>query len=102
MAEEWRDIFDEEIEELFIALSDETRRNILKVLDGGKELNAGEIASCFPSISRSNISHHLGILKRTGILVSRKSGKENIYIMDKDKLVAVLGKYVSDLNKRCC
>lgn len=102
MAEIWRDILDEEIEELFIALSDETRRKILKVLDGGKEMNVSEIASNFPSISRPNISHHLGILKRVGILASQKKGKENIYSMDKNKLVKVLRKYTDDLDKRCC
>lgn len=102
MAEIWRDILDEEIEELFIALSDETRRNLVKSLDGGKEMNVNELSSLFPTLSRPNISHHLGILKRAGILSVRKDGKENYYSLNKDKIVRVLRKYTDDLKNRCC
>lgn len=102
MNENWRDILDDEMEELFIALSDETRRKIVKILDGGKEMNVTDIAKKIPELSRSNVSHHLGILKRAGVLKVRKAGKENYYYLNKDHFVETLKKYVGDLEKRCC
>lgn len=101
MPREWRDIMDNEIEELFVALSDETRRKILKVLDGDEEMNVTEIAAKF-KLSRSNISHHLGILKRANILKSKQKGKENYYYINKKHYVGILRKYVEDIDKRCC
>lgn len=63
--------------EVIIALSDETRLEILEIL-GKNELNASEISNkC--TLSRPTISHHLQILKRAKVLESRKEGKEIYY-----------------------
>jgi len=63
--------------EVIIALSDQTRIEILEIL-GKKELNASEIAfKC--TLSRPTISHHLQILKRAKVLEYRKEGKEIYY-----------------------
>ncbi len=63
--------------EVIKALSDETRLEILDLL-GNNEMNVNEIADkC--TVSRPTISHHLQIMKRAGILVSRKEGKEIYY-----------------------
>lgn len=59
------------------ALADETRLDILRLLDN-REMNVNEIAShC--TVSRPTISHHLQIMKRARILTSRKEGKEIYY-----------------------
>ncbi|WP_051531202.1 ArsR/SmtB family transcription factor [Clostridiisalibacter paucivorans] len=63
--------------EVLKALADETRLEILEML-GSKEMNVNEIASN-SSVSRPTISHHLQILKRAGVLISRKEGKEVYY-----------------------
>ena len=63
--------------EVLKALSDETRIEILELL-GNQEMNVNEIAS-HHTISRPTISHHLQILKRAGIVESRKDGKEIYY-----------------------
>lgn len=73
--------------EVMKALSDETRVEILFLL-GNKELNVNEISSnC--KVSRPTISHHLQIMKRAGVLVSRKSGKEIYYSVNKYKLTSL-------------
>jgi DNA-binding transcriptional ArsR family regulator len=102
MVKNWRNVVDSEIEKFFIALSDETRRKMLKVLDNGEEHNVTEIASHFKNLSRSNISHHLGIMKRAGIFKVRKAGKENYYYIHKEHFIKVLKKYIDDLEDRCC
>ncbi|RYD04198.1 hypothetical protein N752_15245 [Desulforamulus aquiferis] len=52
------------INSTFQALSDPTRREILRMLQD-KDLTAGEIADRF-NISRPSISHHLSVLKNAG------------------------------------
>jgi ArsR family transcriptional regulator, arsenate/arsenite/antimonite-responsive transcriptional repressor len=77
------------MDELFKALNDETRRNILDLLRMG-DLNAGEIANHF-SISKPSISHHLDILKRAGLISSEKSGQFLIYSLNTSVFEELLG-----------
>lgn len=55
---------------VFKALSDETRREILKLLNT-KDMNAGEIANHF-SMSKPSISKHLDILREAELITSEK------------------------------
>lgn len=63
--------------EIFKALNDATRREILDLLKQ-KDLSAGEIADAF-NISKPSISHHLDILKRADLITSEKNGQFIIY-----------------------
>ena len=65
---------------LFKALNDETRREILEMLKK-KDMNAGEIADAF-NISKPSISHHLDILKRAGLVTGIKNGQFIIYSLN--------------------
>ncbi|HCN84039.1 MAG TPA: transcriptional regulator [Sphingobacteriaceae bacterium] len=62
---------------LFKALNDKTRRDILNMLKD-KSLSAGEIADKF-NISKPSISHHLDLLKAAGLVSSEKKGQFVIY-----------------------
>lgn len=64
----------------FKALSDPTRRKILELLQE-KSLNAGEIADYF-QISKPSISHHLSILKNSGLIIDERQGQNIIYSID--------------------
>jgi DNA-binding transcriptional ArsR family regulator len=63
--------------EAFKALSDPTRREILKLLRGG-DMNAGDIAGHF-EISKPSISHHLNLLKTANLVQVERNGQELIY-----------------------
>jgi ArsR family transcriptional regulator len=63
--------------DIFKALNDATRREILDLLKQ-KDLSAGEIADAF-NISKPSISHHLDILKRADLITSEKNGQFIIY-----------------------
>jgi ArsR family transcriptional regulator len=63
--------------DIFKALNDATRREILELLKE-KDLSAGEIADAF-NISKPSISHHLDILKRADLITSEKNGQFIIY-----------------------
>ncbi|GAA4844480.1 autorepressor SdpR family transcription factor [Algivirga pacifica] len=58
---------------IFKALNDATRREILEMLKE-RDMTAGEIAEQF-SISKPSISHHLDILKRADLVYSEKKGQ---------------------------
>lgn len=61
------------VNNIFKALNDGTRREILMMLKE-KDLTAGEIADEF-NISKPSISHHLDILKRADLVTSEKKGQ---------------------------
>jgi ArsR family transcriptional regulator len=64
---------EDELNTLFKALNDPTRREILELLKE-KDLTAGEIADKF-NISKPSISHHLDLLRQAGLVVSVKEGQ---------------------------
>lgn len=66
--------------ELFKALNDETRREILNNLKK-QEMSAGDIAELF-NISKPSISHHLDILRKAGLVRSDKKGQFVIYSLN--------------------
>ncbi len=73
---------------IFKALNDTTRREILDYLKNGK-MTAGDIADKF-NISRPSISHHLDILKRAGLVSSEKKGQFVLYELNTTILEDVL------------
>ena len=66
--------------DVFKALSDPTRRKILELLQE-RPLNAGEIADYF-QITKPSISHHLVILKNSGLIIDERRGQNIIYSID--------------------
>lgn len=78
------------------ALSDEVRIEILNIL-GTESMNVQDIADrC--SVSRPNVSHHLQILRRAGILQVQKMGKESYYSVQTHKILELaqsLLRYIS-------
>jgi ArsR family transcriptional regulator, arsenate/arsenite/antimonite-responsive transcriptional repressor len=65
---------------IFKALNDPTRREILDLLKE-KDLTAGEIADKF-DISKPSISHHLDLLRQAGLVVSAKEGQFIYYSLN--------------------
>jgi len=67
---------DRELDRLFQALSDTTRRGILmRIREGDRTVN--DVASQF-DISLPAVSKHLTILERAGLLTRRKEGRKRI------------------------
>ena len=66
--------------QLFKALNDPTRREILEIL-GKKDLSAGEIADKF-NMSKPSISHHLDLLRQAGLVESVKQGQFIYYSLN--------------------
>jgi ArsR family transcriptional regulator len=69
-----------DLNSLFKALNDPTRREILELLKE-KDLTAGEIADQF-NITKPSISHHLDLLRQAGLVVSVKEGQFMYYSLN--------------------
>lgn len=70
--------------DIFKALNDGTRRQILEILKHG-ELAAGEISDRF-NISKPSISHHLDILRQAKLVSSKKKGQFIEYTINQSAL----------------
>jgi DNA-binding transcriptional ArsR family regulator len=79
------DILDPELEAIFDALGDRTRRLIIKRLELGP-LPVVEIARGMP-VARPAISQHLKVLKEAGLVVDRPVANRRLYALDPDGLV---------------
>ncbi|HEV8285594.1 MAG TPA: autorepressor SdpR family transcription factor [Chitinophagaceae bacterium] len=65
---------------VFKALNDPTRREILELLRG-KDMTVGEIVDKF-HISGPSISHHLDLLKQANLVNSKKNGQFIYYSLN--------------------
>ncbi|AFZ67343.1 autorepressor SdpR family transcription factor [Deinococcus peraridilitoris] len=63
--------------DVFKALADPTRREILRVLKEG-EKSAGELAALF-ALNKSTLSGHFAVLKAADLVVTEKRGTTVIY-----------------------
>jgi DNA-binding transcriptional ArsR family regulator len=64
------------LDNMFVALADETRRAILARLSSGAA-RVTEVAVPF-DISLNSVSKHIRILERAGLITRRRSGREHI------------------------
>ncbi len=70
--------------DLFTALADPTRREILALLREG-DLSAGEIAERFP-LAKSTLSGHFSVLRDAGLVVSERQGTRIVYSVNQSAL----------------
>ena len=82
---------------VFEALSDETRREILKLLSK-KDMSAGEISDHF-NMSKPSISKHLEILRESELISSERKGQFIIYSINTSVIQEVLGNFLSLFTK---
>ena len=66
--------------EAFKALSDPTRREIVRLLRWG-EKTAGELAEHF-DMSKPSVSHHFSVLKQADLITSRREGQQIYYSLN--------------------
>ncbi len=80
------------LDQLFQALSDRTRRQILQLLRQ-RDLTAGQIAAEV-QVARSTLSGHFNVLKAAGLIVSERQANRQVYSLNlsafEEALAAVL------------
>ncbi|MFM9709152.1 ArsR/SmtB family transcription factor [Streptomyces galilaeus] len=82
------------------ALASGTRQKMMQQFAGGTELTVGQIAErC--ALKASTASEHLSLLRRGGLVLSRKEGKQVFYRADGASMAARLGA-LQEYLARCC
>jgi DNA-binding transcriptional ArsR family regulator len=66
--------------EVFKALADPTRREVLRLLRGG-EMTAGELSKRF-DMTKPSMSHHFAMLKQADLVGSRREGQQVYYFLN--------------------
>lgn len=73
-----------QLDDVFVALADETRRSILARLSSG-EARVTEVAAPF-DLSLNSVSKHIRILERAGLVARRRSGRDHYLSLDARRL----------------
>lgn len=81
--------------QVFRALSDPTRREILRLLRSG-DMTAGELAERFP-LAKSTLSGHFGVLKSAGLIVQERQRTSIVYSLNTSALEEALGAIMAAL-----
>jgi DNA-binding transcriptional ArsR family regulator len=71
--------------DMFVALADPTRRNILELLANNGELTATVIYQNFP-ISPPAVSQHLKVLREAHLVEMEKHAQQHVYRLNPEKL----------------
>src|SRR4051812_32365391 len=88
----------EEIEAVFMALSHQSRRDIVLILSHmGGELPSGYLASRFGH-SWPTTTRHLGVLEKAGLVEVRRHGRSSDYRLNRERLTRILGTWLENLN----
>jgi len=66
--------------QVFKALADPTRREILRLLGHG-EMSAGELADRF-DMTKPSMSHHFTVLKEADLVTCRREGQQLFYAIN--------------------
>ena len=82
------------LNKFFKALSDETRRRILRLLNEG-DRTVGEIVGNF-HLSQPTISRHLSVLKEANLVVDQRQGQHVIYRLSAASLARSAETFFSD------
>ncbi|MDD4245471.1 MAG: metalloregulator ArsR/SmtB family transcription factor [Candidatus Methanomethylophilaceae archaeon] len=86
--------------DLFKALSDRNRLRIVSMLAEG-EMCACKLLENL-SVSQPTLSHHMGVLMRSGLVTGRKDGQWMHYSLDKSQIDSLISDFeeISDLISR--
>ncbi len=88
-----------QMNKFFKALSDETRRSILRLLEE-RAYSVNEIVGNF-RLSQPTISRHLSVLKEANLVVDQRRGQQVIYQLNSPVLAEAARQFFSDF-RGCC
>lgn len=82
-----------DLDPIWKALSDSTRREILDVLRDGPRQTT-EIVKSFPKLSRFGVMKHLDVLREAGLVVTRSEGRRRINSLNAAPIREILERWI--------
>ncbi|MCK5711209.1 MAG: winged helix-turn-helix transcriptional regulator [Hyphomicrobiaceae bacterium] len=83
----------EDLSQLFRLLSDQTRLRIVLLLADGPK-NVGDLCKRL-NLPQPTVSHHLGLLCMSKVILNRRNGKQVIYSVNDTALTALGKRFLS-------
>ncbi|MCD1258373.1 helix-turn-helix transcriptional regulator [Paenibacillus athensensis] len=77
------------LRDVFDAIADPTRRQLIRLLAEAEELPLHELTAQFP-MGRTAVSKHLTVLKEAGLVLERKVGRETRFRLNAAPLQEIL------------
>jgi DNA-binding transcriptional ArsR family regulator len=74
-------------DQVFAALADPTRRQLLELLGGQAAASATALAEQLP-VSRQAVVKHLAVLQQSDLVTRRRDGREVVFTVHPERLVA--------------
>jgi DNA-binding transcriptional ArsR family regulator len=74
-----------QLRDVFDAIADPTRRRLIHLLSEEKEMPLHELTAHF-QMGRTAVSKHLTILKKAGLVLDRKVGRETLFRLNASPL----------------
>src|SRR5262245_2381098 len=84
-----------ELDQIWKALADETRRTILDFLRAGPRTTT-EIVEQFPNLSRFAVMKHLDVLRQAALVVTREEGRQRINALNAVPIRMIYERWVSN------
>jgi DNA-binding transcriptional ArsR family regulator len=76
-----------DVDQVFAALADPTRRQLLELLGGQAAASATALAGQLP-VSRQAVVKHLAVLQQSDLVTRRRDGREVVFTVHPERLVA--------------
>jgi len=89
---------EKDLVQVFKLLADETRLKILFYLGREKELNVTSLCERLGQ-SQPAVSHHLALLRVSGLIEPRRDGKHNFYSIQQDRFHGIVGELFSSFTE---
>jgi DNA-binding transcriptional ArsR family regulator len=84
----------QDLDPIWKALSDETRRSILDFLRSGPKVTTA-IVEQFPNLSRFAVMKHLDVLRQAALVITREEGRQRINSLNAVPIRMIYERWVS-------
>ena len=85
----------DDLDPIFKALSDPTRRAILDLLRAGPRTTT-EIVDTFPKLSRFGVMKHMDVLRHAGLIQTREDGRQRVNSLNAVPIRQIYERWVSN------
>jgi DNA-binding transcriptional ArsR family regulator len=85
----------DDLDPIFKALSDPTRRAILDLLRPGPRTTT-EIVDAFPKLSRFGVMKHIDVLRNAGLIQTREDGRQRVNSLNAVPIRQIYERWVSN------
>ena len=85
----------DDMDVVFRALADPTRRRILDALFGRDGQTASELAALAPEMTRFGVAKHLALLEQAGLVTTRREGRSKLHFLNPVPIGLVADRWIS-------